>query len=91
MEKICTNLLLQNEKVVVHCSGGVGRTGQVLATWLVAKYGLSNQGAIDIVRQTGRNPYEAVFAAIFKGRNPWQVLSAFHQLLDECRNTTIAQ
>ncbi len=80
----------QNEKVVVHCSGGVGRTGQVLAAWLVAKYGMSNQGSIATVCQTGRNPYETVIAAIFKGRNPWQVLSAFHQLLDECRNTTIA-
>jgi protein-tyrosine phosphatase len=45
--------------VVVHCSGGVGRTGHVLAAWLVAKYGYSNRQAIALVRQMGRNAREA--------------------------------
>lgn len=62
-----------NEKVIVHCSGGVGRTGHVLAAWLVAGRGLSNKAAIAAVKQTGKNPYEAVIAAPFKGRNPWKV------------------
>lgn len=72
------------EKVVVHCSGGIGRTGHVLAAWLVAGRGLSKQAAIAAVKQTGKNPYEAVIAAPFKGRNPWKVAAELSLLLDEC-------
>jgi protein-tyrosine phosphatase len=74
----------QNEKVVVHCSGGIGRTGHVLAAWLVAGRGLSSKSAIAAVKQTGRNPHEAVIAAPFKGRNPWKVAAELKTLLDEC-------
>ncbi len=74
----------QNEKVVVHCSGGIGRTGHVLAAWLVAGRGLSSKLAIAAVKQTGRNPYEAVIAAPFKGRNPWKVATQLNTLLDDC-------
>ncbi|WP_236738912.1 protein-tyrosine phosphatase family protein [Chroogloeocystis siderophila] len=35
----------QDEKVVVHCAGGVGRTGHVLAAWLVSGRGFSNKDA----------------------------------------------
>jgi protein-tyrosine phosphatase len=72
------------EKVVVHCSGGIGRTGHVLAAWLVAGRGLSNKDAIAAVKQTGRNPYEAIIAAPFQGRNPWKVAAELNSLLDEC-------
>jgi protein-tyrosine phosphatase len=74
----------EQEKVVVHCSGGIGRTGHVLAAWLVAGRRLSSQSAIAAIKQTGRNPYEAVIAAPFKGRNPWQVAAELNTLLDEC-------
>lgn len=43
--------------VVVHCSGGSGRTGHVLAAWLVRHRGLSVDEALVAV---GRNPREAV-------------------------------
>lgn len=46
--------------VVVHCSGGSGRTGHVLAAWLVRHRGLSADEALAAVRETGRNPREAV-------------------------------
>jgi protein-tyrosine phosphatase len=74
----------KNERVVVHCSGGVGRTGHVLAAWLVAGRGLSKQAAIAAVQQTGKNPYEAIIAAPFKGRNPWKVAAELDRLLEEC-------
>ena len=73
----------QNEKVVVHCSGGIGRTGHILAAWLVAGRGFSSKSAISAVKQTGRNPYEAVITAPFKGRNPWKVAAELKILLDE--------
>lgn len=46
--------------VVVHCSGGSGRTGHVLAAWLVRHRGLSVDDALAAVEATGRNPREAV-------------------------------
>jgi protein-tyrosine phosphatase len=75
----------QGEKVVVHCGGGVGRTGHVLAAWLVHSRGFSNQAAITAVKQTGRNPYEAAIAAIFRGKNPLKVIADLESLLNQCR------
>lgn len=48
------------EPTVVHCSGGSGRTGHILAAWLVRQRGLSAESALDAVVATGRNPYESI-------------------------------
>jgi protein-tyrosine phosphatase len=46
--------------VVVHCSGGSGRTGHILAAWLASSRNFSIEYAMKTVRAMGRNPYEAV-------------------------------
>jgi hypothetical protein len=51
-----------SERTVIHCWGGNGRTGHVLAAWLVAARGVSPVEAIGIVEATGRLPQEAVLA-----------------------------
>ena len=71
----------QNEKVVVHCSGGIGRTGHILAAWLITGRGFSSKSAISAVQKTGRNPYEAIITAPFTGRNPWKVAAELKTLL----------
>jgi len=53
---------LKGERAVVHCWGGNGQTGHVLAAWLVAARGRSPMEAIDAVEATGRLPREAVLA-----------------------------
>lgn len=50
------------ERAVIHCWGGNGRTGHVLAAWLVAARGLSPVEAITAVEASGRLPQEAVLA-----------------------------
>jgi protein-tyrosine phosphatase len=52
----------RSERAVIHCWGGNGRTGHVLAAWLVAARGLSPMEAIEAVEATGRLPREAVLA-----------------------------
>jgi protein-tyrosine phosphatase len=74
------------QKVVVHCSGGVGRTGVVLACWLVAQHKFSNREAISAVKQNFRNPHEAIIAALFKLQNPYRVKQQLNCLLNDCRH-----
>lgn len=75
----------QGDKVVVHCSGGIGRTGHVLAAWLVSNRGLSNQAAIAAVKKTGRNPYEFAIFAVVRVKNPFKAMKELDLLLNNCR------
>lgn len=50
----------KGKKVVVHCAGGVGRTGQVLCAWLIHTYKIPTEEAVFLLQRRGRNPVEAV-------------------------------
>jgi protein-tyrosine phosphatase len=50
----------QQKKTVVHCAGGKGRTGHVLAAWLVRSEGKTSEEAIATVTAFFREPLEAV-------------------------------
>ncbi|MFC7076325.1 protein-tyrosine phosphatase family protein [Haloarcula halophila] len=50
------------ERVVVHCLAGIGRTGQVLAAWLVYNRDYGPHRAIETVESMGREPLDAVRA-----------------------------
>jgi len=57
-EKAATNIMKllqdckeQDEKVVVHCTHGMGRSGRVAAGWLVTFYGLSPEAATQEVME----------------------------------------
>jgi protein-tyrosine phosphatase len=45
-----------DERVVVHGLSGLGRTGQVLAAWLVSHHEYRPHDAVDTVMEMGRDP-----------------------------------
>ena len=61
----------------MHCAGGRGRTGHVLAAWLVFGRGFSIDEAVAAVKEMGRNPFEAVEAGN-------ATVAQLHGLLQTC-------
>jgi hypothetical protein len=51
-----------DERVVVHCLAGIGRTGQVLAAWLARDRDYGPERAVDTVTEMGRRPDDAIRA-----------------------------
>jgi len=68
----------KQERVVVHCSGGSGRTGHVLAAWLVHGRGFEVEDALSEVINGGRQPGEAVYCGC-------ATESQLYNLLNKCR------
>ena len=62
----------------------MGRTGIILATWLVSQRGLSNKEALLAVRQQKRLPQEAMIAALLFGKNPLRIKQQLNDLLNAC-------
>lgn len=51
---------VSNQRVVVHCLGGHGRTGHVLAAWLTWGRSFTVDEALETVIRMSRKPFEAV-------------------------------
>jgi protein-tyrosine phosphatase len=64
------------EPVVVHCQGGRGRAGHVLAAWLVFGRGFTIEDAVAGVKEMGRNPHEAADWGNAKSEDLYLLLEA---------------
>jgi protein-tyrosine phosphatase len=66
--------------VVVHCLAGIGRTGQVLAAWLVYNHDYGPRRAVETVKANGRDPTDAIRAGNASEDELYELLSAVARL-----------
>ena len=66
-----------DERVVVHCLAGIGRTGQVLAAWLAYDRGYGADRAVETVTGMGRDPRDAVRAGNATEDELYDLVAAF--------------
>ncbi|MBN1968853.1 MAG: dual specificity protein phosphatase family protein [Candidatus Delongbacteria bacterium] len=57
---VIKNAVKFKSKIVIHCAGGIGRTGHILAAWLVHGRDFTIDDAIESVIKSGRDPLEAI-------------------------------
>ena len=57
--------LLQGEKILIHCVGGIGRSGTAVAMLLVYHYDFSPQKALDTVYTYGGGPQSNIQRLVF--------------------------
>lgn len=66
-----------DERVVIHCLAGIGRTGHVLAAWLVHGRGYDPVDAIETVEEMGRSPAEAMESGNARHGELYELLDRF--------------
>jgi protein-tyrosine phosphatase len=71
------------DRVVVHCNGGVGRTGFILAAWLVYGRGFGIEEALSAVAKTGRIPTEAAEYGEASRKDLFELLNFARRLREE--------
>ena len=67
-------------KVLVHCSAGLGRTGQALSAWLIYYHDMSERKALKTLEALNRSPREAVFYGTASEADLLQLLSVAREL-----------